>query len=247
LSTVVSGLSPHLQVLNRKQTALIAEVNQAFNSFQSDFDQARATYFAALQITPTSPAPATAAPAAASPSVADAAAALVNAATASSASASSIASIDAAASALVDAAASSASSATAASAATPSAATVDAATTAFQDYTEQRTLLLSQQLISSFVQTPQGTARAPGQPPALKQLIDTKIIGPKGKGPDGSLIASLNQTNSEIDTSMLSSSPTTTLYTLSEDNAIQAARTAVLNGVSIIKSGAFGIQKVSQF
>jgi hypothetical protein len=45
LSTVVSGLSPHLRVLNRKQTALIAEVNQAFDSFQNDFDQARATYF----------------------------------------------------------------------------------------------------------------------------------------------------------------------------------------------------------
>lgn len=40
LSTVVSGLSPHLRVLNRQQTALIAEVNQAFDSFQSDYDQA---------------------------------------------------------------------------------------------------------------------------------------------------------------------------------------------------------------
>jgi hypothetical protein len=248
LSTVVSGLAPHLQVLNRKQRALVAEVNQAFNSFQSDFDQARATYFAALQITPTSSASAsaTATPAAASPSVADAAAALVNAATASSASASSIASIDAAASALVDAAAASASSATASSAA-PSAATVDAATTAFQSYTVQRTLLLSQQLISSFVQTPQGTARAPGQPNAVKVLIESKIIGPKGKGPAGSLISSLDQTTAEIDSSMLSSSPTTTLYTLSQDNSIAASRTAVLNGVSIIKSGAFGIQKTNHY
>jgi hypothetical protein len=177
LSTVVSGLSPHLQALNRKQTALVAEVNQAFNSFQSDFDQARATYFASLEANP---------------------------------------------------------------------AAASSAVTAFQDYTEQRTLLLSQQIVSSFVQTPQGTAKAPNQPYALKALVESKIIGPKGKGPAGSLIASLQQTIPQISVSMLATSPTTTLYTLSQDNAIAAAQTAVLNGVSIMKAGAFGIQKVSQ-
>ncbi len=40
---------------------------------------------------------------------------------------------------------------------------------------------------------------------------------------------------------------TSTLYTLSQDNAIETARTAILNGVSIIKNGAFGIQKVSHY
>ncbi len=178
LSTVVSGLAPHLQALNRKQTALIAEVNQAFDSFQNDFDQARATYFASLQTSPSS---------------------------------------------------------------------AGSAVTAFQDYTKQRTLLLAQQLVSSFVQTPQGTARAPGQPYALKQLVESKVIGPKGKGPEGSLITSLDETIPQVSDSMLASSPTTTLYTLSQDNAIQSARTAVLNGVSILKNGAFGIQKVSHY
>ncbi len=178
LSTVVSGLSPHLRVLNRQQTALIAEVNQAFDSFQSDYDQARATYFASLQTSPSS---------------------------------------------------------------------ASSAVNAFQDYTQQRTLLLSQQLISSFVQTPQGTAKAPSQPYALKQLIESKVIGPKGNGPVGSLITSLDDTIPQISDSMLTSSPTTTLYTLSQDNAIETARTAVLNGVSIMKSGAFGIQKVSHY
>src|SRR5262245_5378899 len=48
LASVASGLRPHLRVLNRRQQALTAEVNQAFDSFQNDYDQARATYFAAI-------------------------------------------------------------------------------------------------------------------------------------------------------------------------------------------------------
>lgn len=183
-SPVVSGLASHLQVLNRKQTALVAEVNQAFDSFQSDFDQARATYFASIATSPTT---------------------------------------------------------------TLSAAQVSAATNAFLSYTEQRTQLLAQQLIGSFVQTPGGSARAHSQPYALKQLIQSKIIGPKGKGPGGSLIESLNGSIDQVGgNAMIDTSPTTTLYTLSQDNAIEAARTAVLNGVSIIKNGSFGVQTPSQ-
>jgi hypothetical protein len=47
-SVVVSGLHPRQNVLNRHQTAVMAEVNQAFSSFQNDYDQARATYFASM-------------------------------------------------------------------------------------------------------------------------------------------------------------------------------------------------------
>ncbi len=47
-SVVVSGLHPHQNVLNRQQTTVVAEVNQAFSSFQNDYDQARATYFASI-------------------------------------------------------------------------------------------------------------------------------------------------------------------------------------------------------
>ena len=118
---------------------------------------------------------------------------------------------------------------------------------AFTSYTQQRTLLLAQQLVSSFVQTPQGTAKAPSQPYALKQLVDTKVIGSKGKGPAGSLIVSLSQSISQMDAAVLASSPTTTLYTLSQDNAIATARTAVLNGVTILKNGAFGVQKNAHY
>jgi hypothetical protein len=174
LSVVTSGLTPRLRVLNREQQALTAEVQQAFASFQSDYDQARATYFASIQTNPSA---------------------------------------------------------------------ASSAMTAFMDYTQQRTSLLAQQLISSFIQTPQGTAKEVGKPPALKTLIKSKIIGPNGGGPAGSLYKSLLATIPlpGVD------APTETLYSLSQENAIQTAETAVLNGVSIIKNGAFGIPKVSQY
>ncbi len=47
-SVVVSGLHPHQNVLSRQQSTVVAEVNQAFSSFQNDYDQARATYFASI-------------------------------------------------------------------------------------------------------------------------------------------------------------------------------------------------------
>lgn len=243
LSTVVSGLAPHLQALNRRQTALVAEVNQAFDSFQNDFDQARATFFAALATSPTAsdpsdpPATSTTATSTTAASLAATAASLLSSAKAATSSATTAAPAKASTSA--------ATSSTSGTSTTP--ATLDAATTAFQSYTTQRTLLLSQQIVSSFVQTPQGTSRAPSQPYALKALVESKVIGPKGKGPAGSLIASLDQSIAQMDAAMLASSPTTTLYTMSQDNAIATARTAVLNGVSIMKAGAFGIQKQSQY
>ena len=174
LATVVSGLSPHLRELNRKQQAMTAEVDQAFTEFQNEYDQARATYFASIQ-----------------------------------------------------------------NLASPSAAT----TNAFVQYTTQRVALLGQQLVNIFVQSPQGTAKAQGQPYALKQLVSTKIIGAQGQHPKGSLLNSLLETIPQPNTS----APTATLYTLSQDDAIATAQTAILNGVSITKNGAFGIQKVSQY
>lgn len=174
LSVVVSGLSPRLKAITREQQAFSAEINQAFSSFQSDYDQARATYFASIQ-----------------------------------------------------------------NQASPSAAT----TNAFTLYTTQRVSLLAEQLTNIFIQSPQGTAKAQGQPYALKQLVSTKIIGPQGQTPKGSLAKSLLQAIPQPGTS----APTASLYTLSQDNAIQTAHDAILNGLSMLKSGAFGIQKVSQY
>jgi hypothetical protein len=169
LSVIVSGLTPGQQVLNRHQQPVIAEVNQAFDSFTNDFDQARATYFASILNVPN-----------------------------------------------------------------PS-----AATGAFMEYTTQRVSLLSEQLISSILQSSQGTARPHGQMPSLQHLITTKIIGGDLSPPRGQLISSLNSITMTIPTGG-PSAPTATLYSLSQDNAIESARTAVINGVNILRNGDFG-------
>ena len=46
---VVSGLYPHQRILNLQHQSGAAEINQVFGSFQNDYDQARATYFASIQ------------------------------------------------------------------------------------------------------------------------------------------------------------------------------------------------------
>ncbi len=170
LSVVVSGLSPHQRALNRKQQAFSAEITQAFSSFQSDYDQARATYFASIVNQPN-----------------------------------------------------------------PSTATMNA----FSLYTTERVSLLAQQLINIFIQSPTGTARGQGQPYALQQLISNKILGPHKDTLNKSLLATIPQPGT--------SAPTSSLYTLSQDNAIQAAQVAVLNGLSIVKNGAFGIEKTQHY
>ena len=170
LAVVVSGLSPHQRALNRKQQAFTAEINQAFSSFQSDYDQARATYFASIVNQPN-----------------------------------------------------------------PSTAT----TNAFSLYTTERVSLLAQQLINIFIQSPEGTSKGQRQPYALKQLISNKIIGPHKDTLVKSLIATIPPAGT--------SAPTSSLYTLSQDNAIQAAQVAVLNGLSIVKNAAFGIEKTQHY
>ena len=85
--------------------------------------------------------------------------------------------------------------------------------------------------------------RPRGSRTALKQLVTTKIIGPQGQHPKGSLVESLLQTIPPAGTS----SPTASLYTLTQDNAIETAQVAVLNGLSITKNGAFGISKVQHY
>jgi hypothetical protein len=166
-SVVVSGLHPHQNVLTRHQMSVVAEVNQAFASFQGDYDQARATYFASILNQPT-PNPAT--------------------------------------------------------------------TQAFTLYTQQRVNLLAQQLISSFLQYKVATARQHGQPSTLQVLISHRIIGINGEATAGSLANSLLATIPPAGTS----APTATLYSLSQDNAIEAAQVAVLNGAGILRNGDFG-------
>lgn len=177
LSVVASGLYPRLQVINHRQQPIIAEINQSFDTFKGDFDQARATYFASvLNQDPMSPA------------------------------------------------------------------TSDA-TKAFRLYTTQRVSLLAQDLTSSFLQSYRGTARAPGQQNTVALVISSKIINPRVNDPTTGAPAGM--LNSALLTSIPSagaSAPTATLYTMSQDNAIEAARVAVINAVNIIKNNDFGNQ-----
>lgn len=112
------------------------------------------------------------------------------------------------------------------------------AMTAFKSYTTERTSELAQQLASSFLSTPQGTSRARKQPVSITQLIGRRIIGPNGGAAEGTLARSLIDSIPAPNTP----APTTTLFSLSQDSAIEAARTAILNGVGILRNGDFGNQ-----
>ena len=98
-----------------------------------------------------------------------------------------------------------------------------ATTNAFALYTTQQVSLLSQQILNIFVQT----KRSPAQSHALKRLVAKTIIGANQQSPPGSLAGSLLETIPQPGTS----APTASLYSLGQDNAIQAARVAILNGV----------------
>ena len=111
-----------------------------------------------------------------------------------------------------------------------------ATTAAFKLYTTQRVSVLAEQLISSFLQSSYGTARVPGHYSSLKQLISTKIIGTDNQAPAGSLLCSLYQTLPQPGTS----APTESLYSLSQDEAIEAAQVTVVNTVNVLKVGDFG-------
>ena len=151
----IGGFYPHQRVLNRHQQTTAAEINQVFDSFRNDYDQARATYFTSIQNQP-NPSPAT--------------------------------------------------------------------TNAFVVYTTQRVSLISQQVLNVFVQT----KHKPGQTRQLQRLVASAIIGPQGQAVPGSLAQSLLQSIPQPGTS----APTSSLYSLSQDNAIEAARVAILNGAS---------------
>ena len=91
-----------------------------------------------------------------------------------------------------------------------------ATTAAFSLYTTQRVGLLAQQLLSASVS---------------KRLVGAKIIGSRQQMPPGSLALSLIQTIPQPGTT----APTVSLYSLGQDNSIQAAQVAILNGVKHTK------------
>lgn len=150
----VVTLVPVHRALSRGGPSITAEVNQEFDSFRNDYDQARATYFTSIQ-NQTNPGQAT--------------------------------------------------------------------TYAFVAYTTQRVSLLAQQTLGILSPLKHGR----GASRAMKQLVATKIIGPRQQMPPGSLARSLLETIPQPGTT----APTSSLYTLSQDSAISAAQVAILNGL----------------
>lgn len=98
-----------------------------------------------------------------------------------------------------------------------------ATTYAFVAYTTQRVSLLAQQTLGVVYRARLGA----GEAQSLKHLVTKKIIGPKLQMPPGSLAQSLLATTPQPATT----APTSSLYSLGEDAAIESARVAILNGV----------------
>lgn len=175
LSTPVTagGLYPYTRTISYKLQTTIALVNQAFDSFQNDYGQARGTYDASIlnQSNPSS-----------------------------------------------------------------------VTTNAFMLYTTQRVNVLAQQIISAALASPQGVVRTNGMPNTLSVLIKKQIItqnelaNPTAAFRSGTLEASLINSIPPAG----ASAPSASLYALTQNNAIEAARVAVINGVSIMRIGSFG-------
>ncbi len=94
---------------------------------------------------------------------------------------------------------------------------------AFTSYTTQRVSLLAQEVLGTIGQARPGTARTR----SLEHLVRVRIIGPRDQMPYGSLAQALLASPPQPGTT----APTSSLYSLSEDAAIESARVAILNGV----------------
>jgi hypothetical protein len=113
--------------------------------------------------------------------------------------------------------------------------------TAFQNYTQQRTNLLAQQVTNSLLLYTPGTTRGNrlDSPLPLIVLRINGAVDANGKSPrqmSGTLVMNLKNS-----TPSPGASPTTiALDTIAQDNAIEATRVATLNGVTIVRNGNFG-------
>jgi hypothetical protein len=99
-----------------------------------------------------------------------------------------------------------------------------ATTNAFVVDTTQQVSLIGQQVLNIFVQT----KRTPRQSNSLKRLVAAKIVGAQAQINPGSLAQALLQSIPQPGTT----APTSSLYSLGQDAAIESARVAILNGVN---------------
>lgn len=101
----------------------------------------------------------------------------------------------------------------------PGPATIDA----FASYTTQRVSLLAQEVLGTIGHARFGATMTR----SLEHLVRKKIIGPRDQMPVGSLAQALLSSPPQPGTT----APTSSLYSLSEDIAIESARVTILNGV----------------
>ncbi len=119
--------------------------------------------------------------------------------------------------------------------------------TAFQNYTRYRVELLSQQLLSTALQTKAGTSRPKGGSPNIMRLLDQKI---SGNAAAGSTNAAANGgfRSGTLGQALIAATPppdknspaTVALDSLAQDQAIASARVAIVNGFNIIRNNDFG-------
>jgi hypothetical protein len=109
--------------------------------------------------------------------------------------------------------------------------------TAFQNYTQYRVALLAQQIVSTALMSPLSNSKQSGTGSSLRGLVSRKINGTDALGfTPGTLgNALINATPSAM-----ASAPAAALDSLAQDQAIEAARVGVINGLNIIKNGDFG-------
>jgi hypothetical protein len=113
--------------------------------------------------------------------------------------------------------------------------------TAFQNYIQQRTNLLAQQVTNSLLVYPQSTTRSHRSDSALPLIVvringasDTRNAAPRQNS--GTLLKNLMETTPDVN----ASTTTIAIDTIAQDNAIESFRVATLNGVSIVRNGYFG-------
>jgi hypothetical protein len=114
---------------------------------------------------------------------------------------------------------------------------------AFNAYTNQRVNLLGQQLVNSFLRSLASTLHTPGTPPPLSAI--TRKIDGANPGTNASNTTAF--AGGTLGFSLISTTPdptasttTVALESLAQDNAIEAARVAMIDTVNVIKNGDFG-------
>jgi hypothetical protein len=114
----------------------------------------------------------------------------------------------------------------------------------FRNYTEQRVNLLSAQIVSSALQTRISTSKQHGKGPTLPILVQNKLTGTSAQSllnELDSVILDPSKTANVMALGSLAKSPALqSLSSLSQDQAIEASRVGIINGLNILKFGDFG-------